>query len=190
MTLVFREVRRAGSVKRPSTATPSRTISCFSRWPGLSSPTRPRTSTWAPRATRLLTTLPAPPRVRVSRSTSTTATGASGEMRSTFPQRYSSSIKSPATRTLRFENPSRSRLRRRSPCISSQSGASGDMALGPWLQRSNQTAHRKIMAPRRSWNRSAHLHFCPALVGRPSLAATLKCVGSSEEAGPEARPTG
>ena len=133
MTLVFREVRRAWSVKRPSTATPSRTISWVSRWPGLSSPTRPRTSTWAPRATRLLTTLPAPPRVRVSRSTSTTATGASGEMRSTFPQRYSSSIKSPATRTLRLENPSRSRLRRRSPCISALSGDSGDMASGSLL---------------------------------------------------------
>ena len=134
MTLVFREVRRPGSVKRPSTATPSRTISWVRRWPGLSSPTRPRTSTWAPRATRLLTTLPAPPRVRVSRSTSTTATGASGEMRSTLPQRYSSSIKSPATRTLRLENPSRSRLRRRSPSISALSGDSGDMASGSLRQ--------------------------------------------------------
>ena len=31
MTLVFRDVARAWSVKRPSTATPNRTISCLSQ---------------------------------------------------------------------------------------------------------------------------------------------------------------
>ncbi len=109
-TRVLREVRRSRSAKRPAASTPSRAISWRRSCPGWSSPTSPRTSTRAPRATRLLTTLPAPPKVRVSRSTSTTTTGASGEMRSTRPQRYSSSMKSPATRTRRVEKPLRSRF--------------------------------------------------------------------------------
>ena len=119
MTRVLREVRRCGSAKSPASSTPSRLSSWRNRLPGWSSPTNPRTSTWAPRATRLLTTLPAPPSVRVSRSTSTTATGASGEMRATRPQRYSSSMKSPATKTRRAEKPERSRRRSSSPHPSS-----------------------------------------------------------------------
>src|SRR6056297_2741505 len=60
--------------------------------------------TFAPMAERLFITLPAPPSVWLSFSTATTGTGASGEILSTLPHRYSSSIKSPMTSTRRSLN--------------------------------------------------------------------------------------
>ena len=54
-----------------------------------------------PSARTFAATLPAPPTWKLSRSTSTTGTGASGEMRDTRPHRNSSSITSPTTSTRR-----------------------------------------------------------------------------------------
>ena len=63
----------------------------------------------------LRATLPAPPRCKLSCVTSTTGTGASGEIRATRPQTNSSSITSPTTSTRRSRMaPSRARARRRS----------------------------------------------------------------------------
>jgi len=67
-------------------------------------PITPTAKTFAPRATRLFTTLPEPPGVYSSSSTETTRTGASGDMRSTDPHKYSSIIKSPTTRILHLSN--------------------------------------------------------------------------------------
>src|SRR5215471_12636357 len=55
------------------------------------------TSTSAPNAARLAETLAAPPRTARSASRSSTGTGASGDNRSTEPERYLSSIRSPTT---------------------------------------------------------------------------------------------
>src|SRR5204862_4757299 len=52
-------------------------------------------------------TFPAPPRRYVSSSTSTTGTGASGEIRRTFPQMNSSSMTSPTVRITLPEKPFR-----------------------------------------------------------------------------------
>src|ERR1700729_1248137 len=54
--------------------------------------------TWGVNSARLRATFAAPPGKDSSRTISTTGTGASGEMRETFPQRNSSSIRSPTTR--------------------------------------------------------------------------------------------
>src|SRR5713226_3613968 len=59
------------------------------------------THAFAPSANRFASTFAAPPRCVDSRCTSTTGTGASGEMRDTLPQTNSSSITSPTTTTLR-----------------------------------------------------------------------------------------
>ena len=71
---------RAGS---PSTPIPARPSCSRSQLPSASSPTTPPTSTAAPRRLRLCATLAAPPNRCVSSATSTTGTGASGEMRRT-----------------------------------------------------------------------------------------------------------
>jgi len=64
-----------------------------------SRPTTPNSSVRAPRAERLRATLAAPPGMKLSRSKSTTGTGASGEMRATRPQMNWSSMTSPITST-------------------------------------------------------------------------------------------
>ena len=53
--------------------------------PFSSLPIAPQTVTFAPKFTRLIATLPAPPSLSSSRSTRITGIGASGEMRSTSP---------------------------------------------------------------------------------------------------------
>ena len=62
-------------------------------------PTTPASTAAPPSARTLPATLPAPPRWKLWPVTSTTGTGASGEMRATLPQRNSSSITSPTTST-------------------------------------------------------------------------------------------
>ena len=57
------------------------------------------------RAARLRATLAAPPGMKLSLSSCTTGTGASGEIRRTDPQMNSSSITSPTTRILVREAP-------------------------------------------------------------------------------------
>ena len=64
-------------------------------------PERLRRCTPSANSRRLRATFAAPPALKVSRCTSTTGTGASGEIRPTFPQINSSSIISPTTRILR-----------------------------------------------------------------------------------------
>jgi hypothetical protein len=57
-----------------------------------------------PKATMLDATLAAPPGRQVSVFTCTIGTGASGDIRLTLPQQNSSSITSPKTAMLQFEN--------------------------------------------------------------------------------------
>ncbi len=102
--LVFFVVSRSGSWITPRVSTP-RSPNFFSNSSlSLPMPVTPRTETLAPSAARLLTTLPEPPRVYSSFLTATTWTGASGEMRSTSPQTYSSIIKSPTTSRRHWSN--------------------------------------------------------------------------------------
>ncbi len=96
-TRVFLLVLRSGSWKSPASVTPFSSRARRSSSPFSSLPITEQTATLQPSAIRLFTTFPAPPRRRSSRDTSTTCTGASGEMRSALPQRYSSSIRSPMT---------------------------------------------------------------------------------------------
>src|SRR6185503_14610884 len=79
----------------------------FKRSPAASLPITPTTDPRAPSATRFASTFAAPPRCTDSRRTSTTGTGASGEIRVTSPQTNSSSITSPSTTTLRSRRRSR-----------------------------------------------------------------------------------
>src|SRR5215831_11109800 len=76
--------------------------------PSVSSPTTDSIKTCEPNALQLRATFPAPP-IRYSfLSNETIGTGASGEMRSTFPHMYVSSMRSPITPTRSVENDSNS----------------------------------------------------------------------------------
>ncbi len=69
------------------------------RQPGSSSPTTAASTACAASPATLAAVLAAPPGTKVRSCSSTTGTGASGEMRRTTPCRYSSSIASPTTST-------------------------------------------------------------------------------------------
>ncbi len=87
MMRVFMVVGRAGSRTIVRVSTPrawNASNSCCARE---SSPTRPTRTGSAPSAARVAATLPAPPSELVSFCTSTTGTGASGEMRSQRPHK-------------------------------------------------------------------------------------------------------
>src|SRR5580658_7045403 len=72
--------------------------------PSASLPINERTLTLAPSEARFKATFPAPP-IRYSvRSNATTGTGASGDIRSTCPHKYVSSITSPITPALSRSN--------------------------------------------------------------------------------------
>ena len=92
-------VARLAQASRPAQLTPSRESNSWSRPASASCPETPSNSVATPRWARLRATLPAPPGMKLSRSNSTTGTGASGEMRATLPQRNWSSITSPRTMT-------------------------------------------------------------------------------------------
>ena len=77
-------------------------------WPLRSFPIIPMTEVLSTNSRRLRATLAAPPGKKLSPVTSTTGTGASGEIRPTFPQTNSSSIRSPMTK-MRFDS-ARSRI--------------------------------------------------------------------------------
>ena len=83
----FTVVGRAGSSITPPVASPRSSRVARSRRPSSSAPTTPSSTGSAPSALRLAATFAAPPSVKLSRSISTTGTGASGEMRSTRPHR-------------------------------------------------------------------------------------------------------
>src|SRR6185312_855877 len=74
-------------------------LSCFA---AASWPTVPNNSVFTRNAVRLRAALAAPPGMKLSRSNSTTGTGASGEMRATLPQMNWSSMTSPTTSTRDF----------------------------------------------------------------------------------------
>src|SRR6185295_4283368 len=97
MILVFTVVGLARSTITPSIPTPNSSNAARKRSAPMSSPITAIGTGAAPSETRFETTLPAPPSAIDWRSTSTTGTGASGEMRRTRPQMNSSSIKSPRT---------------------------------------------------------------------------------------------
>src|ERR1017187_1951296 len=81
---------------------PNRSSNCR---PCPSAPVTPRTATLSVNSRTLRATLAAPPGKYDSPVTFTTGTGASGEIRDTLPQMYSSSIRSPITRMRRPANP-------------------------------------------------------------------------------------
>jgi hypothetical protein len=110
MMRVLRVVGRPASSTTAPTSTPSLASSERSRRPWGPVPTTPATATRAPNRQRFLATLAAPPRVTSSFSTETTGTGASGEIRSTCPQTYSSSIRSPTTSRRHRSNAEKSGL--------------------------------------------------------------------------------
>src|SRR5215475_34911 len=94
---VFIVVGRAGSAIKLLSLAFNAAKADRNRCASASSPTTPIGVAVAPSATKFDTTLPAPPSASVCRSTSTTGTGASGEIRRTLPQMNSSSITSPKT---------------------------------------------------------------------------------------------
>src|SRR5262245_50823188 len=115
MIRVLTMVASAGSRWTAEVSMPVSRSDCIRRAPGGSSPARPITpvapvSSWTLRAT-----LAAPPGKYDSEVTLTTGTGASGEMRDTFPQTNSSSMRSPITRMRLPANRSTSAWRRPAP---------------------------------------------------------------------------
>ncbi len=94
-------VGREGSRTSPRTSTPSSHNLARSRSPFASSPMTPMGMARAPSATRLCAGLPAPPGTMNSRASSNTGIGASRERRVACPTKYSSSARSPTTRTRR-----------------------------------------------------------------------------------------
>ena len=103
-TLVLMLVGLSSSVMIPSDVRCSFFISLRIFRPGLSLPITPQRTGVAPRVAIFRITLAAPPSILVSLLTSTTGTGASGEIRVTLPQKYSSRMISPITRTLASTN--------------------------------------------------------------------------------------
>src|SRR5688572_11978482 len=103
---------RASSTISLSSADPKRRKPSRKRFAASSAPTTPTTVPRAPRASKFASTLAAPPRWIDSRRTSTTGTGASGEIRVTSPHTNSSSITSPSTTILRSRSAFRISLAR------------------------------------------------------------------------------
>src|SRR3990170_386287 len=95
----FFVVRRPGSSTRPACPIPSPARSRLSARASSSWPTTPARSTGPPSARTLCATLAEPPTRRCSLANRTIGTGASGEMRSTWPTMNWSTITSPTTRT-------------------------------------------------------------------------------------------
>ena len=93
---------KAGST--PASASMDSNLSCSS-----SPPPNPATVTHAPSPARFMATLAAPPGRSFCQVARTTGTGASGEMRSTSPQMYLSSITSPTTSTRALRHPDSTR---------------------------------------------------------------------------------
>ncbi len=85
MKRVLMVVRRLGSTSRWGSMRGSAPTSWMTSRLAWSSPITEMKQVSAPSATRLRTTLPAPPSMASSRSTDTTGIGASGETRSTWP---------------------------------------------------------------------------------------------------------
>ena len=79
-------VCRAGFVTNPRQPIFCSFNNVFNRRPASSLPIAPKISVGTLSAVRLRATLAAPPGMKLSRSKSTTGTGASGEMRDTPPQ--------------------------------------------------------------------------------------------------------
>src|SRR3990172_7017184 len=102
MTLVFTEVGLPSSTITPSEDIPFNLSSWISFLPISSLPTTPHTKTFPPRLWILFTTFAAPPSMKLSELTSTTGTGASGDIRLTFPHTKWSITRSPMTRTAAF----------------------------------------------------------------------------------------
>ena len=98
MTRSFTQVKSLGSLPR-ITSTACVFSNPSSLCAGSSSPTTVISITPGPSALTFNATFAAPPRRCSSRVTRTTGTGASGEIRSTSPNRYRSSIASPTTST-------------------------------------------------------------------------------------------
>ena len=114
---VFTVVGRAPSETASAGTMPSARSASRTRSPAASWPITPTSTASPPRARRLAATLPAPPRWKLWPVTSTTGTGASGEMRATLPQMNSSSMRSPRTSTRR---PRMARSRRSARVLESE----------------------------------------------------------------------
>src|SRR3989344_953311 len=125
MILILTVVGLSSSMSIPSTSMPfcSRSLSRVAR--DSSFPVMPTIFTRSPRAAAFMATFAAPPGTKVSRCTSTTWTGASGEMRETSPQTYLSSMLSPMT-MMRFPL-KRSRIFWRCPMLLSLRLQPGDI---------------------------------------------------------------
>ena len=98
--LIFDVVGRCTNLNIPSVWIDRLWMVCKSLSPFSSCPIAPQRWTSQPNATRLLATLAAPPRARVSDRVSRMGTGASGDIRLIPPHIYSSSIRSPTTKIL------------------------------------------------------------------------------------------
>ena len=98
LTLVCRDEFATNPVQ-PIFCSINNLCSCFA---ASSLPIAPKSSAGTSSAVRLRATFAAPPGIKLSRSKSTTGTGASGEMRDTPPQMNWSSITSPTTSTRVF----------------------------------------------------------------------------------------
>ena len=99
MIRVLMLVVRSKCCSRPSQPTRCSSSRLVNFFPASSRPMTPSASAEVFKAVRLRATLAAPPGMKLSRSNSTTGTGASGEMRETRPQMNWSSITSPMTST-------------------------------------------------------------------------------------------
>src|SRR5439155_8043547 len=99
MMRVLMLVARSKCCKRPSQWTRCSSSKLASFLPASSRPMTPSKSAEAFSAVKLRATFAAPPGMKLSRSKSTTGTGASGEMRETQPQMNWSSMTSPTTST-------------------------------------------------------------------------------------------
>ncbi len=107
-TRVLRVVGRPSSTTIPAVSTPRLRTSVSSLLPVSSEPTTPAKYARPPAEQMLFRTFAHPPSMKLSFFTSTTGTGASGEIRETRPQMKWSAMISPTTRTPDRGNFSRS----------------------------------------------------------------------------------
>ena len=151
--------------------------------PSASSPTTVHRPARAPSATRHFATFAAPPSMNSSRSTASTGTGASGEMRSTSPMMYASSVASPTTTTRRPTiAPSSSRMRATGG--SRNSANAGALDLRRLTLPSPRIGTRSARSRRTPTKKSTGRTFEPA-TSSPALERQLvDRVGGRRSAGP------
>ena len=172
---VLSVVGRADPASTSASSTPAAVSASRTRVPAASRPTTPASTAWPPSARTLVATLPAPPTWSLRPVTSTTGTGASGEMRLTRPHTNSSSITSPTTST-----------RRPASALTSLRARAGDSGRIPGVRPAGCRATSRRARPCSS-STSIRTSESPKLYSKSPATKTAESAASAPAAAHSAR---